>query len=145
NERLRALDRLKDEFVAVVAHDLRTPLTAIRGYVDVLLDGGGGDLTETQTRFLGIVGRNADKLTRLSADLLFLARAEAGTLDLEAGDVDLADLVGDAAATAGPAARDKGVEIDVAVDEVAPLRGDRARLAQLLDNLVSNAVKFTPA
>jgi signal transduction histidine kinase len=109
NERLRALDRLKDEFVAVIAHDLRTPLTAIRGYVDVLLDGGGGEITETQARFLGIVGRNADKLTRLSADLLFLARAEAGTLDLETGDVDLAELVGDAAATAGPSGRDRGV------------------------------------
>jgi signal transduction histidine kinase len=145
NERLRALDRLKDEFVAVIAHDLRTPLTAIRGYVDVLLDGGGGEITETQARFLGIVGRNADKLTRLSADLLFLARAEAGTLDLETGDVDLAELVGDAAATAGPSGRDRGVEIDVEIEEVVLVHGDRARLAQLLDNLVSNAVKFTPA
>jgi signal transduction histidine kinase len=145
NERLRALDRLKDEFVAVVAHDLRTPLTAIRGYVDLLLGGDAGELTETQTRFLGIVGRNADKLGRLSRDLLFLARAEERTLDLDLGDVDLAELLSETVATATPAAQAKDVEITVEIDAVLPPRADRARLAQLLDNLVSNAVKFTPA
>lgn len=144
NERLRALDRLKDELVAVVAHDLRTPLTSIRGYVDLLLEGGGGPLTDTQMQFLGVVDRNSHRLLKLTEDLLLLACSEAGELELDLADCDLACVVRDAAASARPAAEAKGLALDVRVDGVPAVRGDRARLGQLLDNLVANAVKFTP-
>jgi signal transduction histidine kinase len=145
NERLRALDRLKDEFVAVVAHDLRTPLTSIRGYVDMLLAGDAGPLTDTQERFLEVVHRNSDRLERLAGDLLLLARSEAGELELDLRPTDLATVVRDAAEAARPAAEAEGITLDVAIEDVAPVRADRERLGQMLDNLVSNAVKFTPA
>jgi signal transduction histidine kinase len=145
NNRLKALDRLKDEFVAVVAHDLRTPLTSIRGDVDMLLAGDAGPLTEAQTHFLGVVDRNSDRLQRLAGDLLLLARSEAGELKLDLRPTDVAAVVREAADAARPAAEAKGIALEVAVAEVPPVRADRERLGQLLDNLVSNAVKFTPA
>jgi signal transduction histidine kinase len=145
NERLRALDRLKDELVAVVAHDLRTPLTSIRGYVDMLLAGDAGPLTETQQRFLGVVDRNSGRLERLTGDLLLLARYEAGELELDLRPIDVAAVVRDAAEAARPAAEAVGIGLEVEIDDVPSLRADRERLGQLLDNLVSNAVKFTPA
>jgi signal transduction histidine kinase len=145
NERLKALDRLKDEFVAVVAHDLRTPLTSIRGYVDMLLAGDAGALTDSQAQFLGVVDRNAGRLQRLSGDLLLLARSEAGELALDLRPTDVAAVVREAAEAARPAAEAKGIALEVAVADVPPVRADRERLGQMLDNLVSNAVKFTPA
>jgi signal transduction histidine kinase len=145
NERLRALDRLKDEFTAVVAHELRTPLTSIRGYVEMLLAGDAGDLTDAQRQFLGVVDRNSDRLSRLTGDLLFIARAEAGRLELSMADADLAEVVRDAVAAARPVAEARGIVLDVAIEPLPPVPGDRARLGQLLDNLVSNALKFTPA
>src|SRR5439155_24932181 len=79
NERLRELDRLKDEFVSLVSHELRTPLTSIRGYLELLLE-EGGDLNDDQRRFIGIVDRNSERLLHLVSDLLFLAQIEAGKL-----------------------------------------------------------------
>ncbi|MGH3131331.1 MAG: PAS domain S-box protein, partial [Gaiellaceae bacterium] len=81
-ERLRELDRLKDEFVALVSHELRTPLTSIRGYLELVLEGETGPLTDDQARFLGVVERNAARLQHLVGDLLFIAQVEAGRLTL---------------------------------------------------------------
>ena len=85
NDRLRELDRLKDEFVSLVSHELRTPLTSIRGYVELLLD-DGETLSADQRRFLEIVDRNSARLLELVGDLLFLAQIEAGKLAIEIGD-----------------------------------------------------------
>ncbi len=145
NERLRELDRLKDEFVALVSHELRTPLTSIRGYLELVLEGEAGDLTDEQRQFLGVVERNAHRLLALVGDLLFLAQIEAGKLSLEIGAVDLSAIAAESVETARPLAEEKGITITLATGPLALIAGDRARLAQLLDNLISNGVKFTPA
>ena len=144
NERLRELDRLKDEFIALVSHELRTPLTSIRGYTELLLDGEAGELTDDQRQFLGVVERNSQRLLHLVGDLLFLAQVEAGKLVLEVDALDLAAVASESVETARPQAEAKGITLTLATGPVPPIAGDQARLAQLLDNLVSNAVKFTP-
>jgi PAS domain S-box-containing protein len=144
NERLRELDRLKDEFIALVSHELRTPLTSIRGYTELLLDGEAGDLTDDQRRFLGVVERNSHRLLHLVGDLLFLAQVEAGKLVLDVGDVDLGAVASESVETARLQAEAKEITLTLATGPVPLVAGDRARIAQLLDNLVSNAIKFTP-
>jgi PAS domain S-box-containing protein len=145
NERLLELDCLKDEFVALVSHELRTPLTSIRGYLELVLEGEAGDLTDEQRQFLSVVERNAHRLLALVGDLLFLAQAEAGKLTLEIGAVDLYTVAEECVDSARPSAEEKGVTLSLATVQLPLLAGDRARLAQLLDNLVSNGIKFTPA
>jgi signal transduction histidine kinase len=145
NDQLRELDRLKDDFVASVSHELRTPLTSIRGYLELVLDGEAGALRDEQREFLSIVDRNADRLLHVVGDLLFVAQVEAGRIALEAGPTDVEEVVRQAADAARPAATEKGIELELDVDGIGELTADRARLAQVLDNLISNAVKFTPA
>jgi PAS domain S-box-containing protein len=144
NERLLELDKLKDEFVALVSHELRTPLTSIRGYLELVLDGEAGDLTDEQRQFLGVVERNADRLLALVGDLLFLAQVEAGKLTLEVGAVDVAAVAAQSVEAAQPLAEDKNIALTLAAGPVPLLAGDNARISQLLDNLISNALKFTP-
>jgi len=144
NERLLELDKLKDEFVALVSHELRTPLTSIRGYLELVLDGEAGSVSEEQRHFLGVVDRNANRLLDLVGDLLFLAQIEAGKLSLDIGAVDLASLAAESVETARPIAEEKSISLTLATSPLPLLAGDRARLAQLLDNLISNAIKFTP-
>jgi PAS domain S-box-containing protein len=144
NERLLELDRLKDEFVALVSHELRTPLTSIHGYLELVIDGEAGAVTDEQREFLAIVQRNANRLLALVGDLLFLAQIEAGKLSLEVDAVDLSALAAESVETARPLAEEKDITLILATSPLPLLAGDRARLAQLLDNLVSNAVKFTP-
>jgi len=141
NERLREADRLKDEFVALISHDLRTPLTSITGYVELALE---EDLTEEVRGFLHVVDRNAERLLALVNDLLFVARLQAGELRLEPEDLDLAGVVEETVAAQRPRAAAKGIELSCEIDSVLPVHGDRGRLHQLFDNLVSNALKFTP-
>ena len=144
NERLRELDRLKDEFISLVSHELRTPLTSIRGYLELLRD--DGRLDEEQLRYIGIVDRNSERLLDLVSDLLFLAQVDAGKLNFELRPVDLEALVADCVEAAQPTAAAKEIELTTSTQELpVQLQGDPARLAQVLDNLVSNALKFTPS
>ena len=144
NKRLRELDRLKDEFLSLVSHELRTPLTSIRGYLDLVLAGEAGELNHEQRRFLEAVERNSGRLLRLVGDLLFVAQADAGRLSLEQANVDLSELAAHCVEEAAPAASEKSVSLVLLAQPVPPLVGDRGRLAQVLDNLVTNALKFTP-
>ena len=145
NEELKELDRLKDDFVASVSHELRTPLTSIRGYLELVLEREAGELTDEQESFLGVVDRNAERLLRVVGDLLFVAQINAGSLPLAEGRVDPRELVVQAADSARPTAAERGIDLSLELGELPPsLRGDPSRLAQALDNLVSNAIKFTP-
>jgi PAS domain S-box-containing protein len=145
NERLRELDKLKDEFIALVSHELRTPLTSILGYTELLGDDSVGGLSDEQRQFVGVVERNSQRLLHLVGDLLFVAQVEAGRLVLELGTVDLPALAADSIEAARPSAARQGVALTLATEPVPIFAGDPARLGQLLDNLVSNAVKFTPS
>jgi signal transduction histidine kinase len=142
NDRLRELDRMKDEFVSLVSHELRTPLTSIRGYVELMLEEDA--LNAEQAQFLGIVDRNSRRLLELVGDLLFLAQVDAGRLELELENVELDEVVGESIEAARPLAESRQLELVTSVAPVPRVVGDRARLAQVLDNLVSNAIKFTP-
>jgi signal transduction histidine kinase len=144
NKRLRELDRLKDEFLSLVSHELRTPLTSIRGYLDLVLDEEAGELSPEQRRFLEAVERNSGRLLRLVGDLLFVAQADAGRLSLEQAKVDVVGLASECVEGAQPAAKEKAIVLSLSAEPVPALVGDRGRLAQVLDNLVSNALKFTP-
>jgi PAS domain S-box-containing protein len=144
NERLRSVDRMKDEFVALVSHELRTPLTSIRGYLELVMD--DADQLPAETReYLEVVGRNTDRLLRLVGDLLLIAQAEAGKLSFDWTAVDIAPLVAQCVQAARPAAEAAGVELGFTSEGSEPIVGDPSRIAQLLDNLISNAIKFTPA
>ena len=142
NERLRQLDALKDEFISLVSHELRTPLTSIRGYVELLQD--DVRLTDEQRRFLGIVDRNAGRLLDLVSDLLFLAQVDAGQMTFELQPVDLEAIVLECVESSVPASAAKRIELRAHTERLPELEGDPARLAQVLDNVVSNALKFTP-
>jgi signal transduction histidine kinase len=141
NERLREADRLKDEFVALISHDLRTPLTSITGYVELALE--EDDLGDELRGFLHIVARNAERLLVLVNDLLFVARLQAGEMTLEREHVDLASVVRDGVGAMEPRAAAKGIALTCVVDSVSPVYGDSGRMLRVVDNLVSNAIKFT--
>jgi signal transduction histidine kinase len=138
---LQQLDALKDEFVALVSHELRTPLTSIQGYTEILLE---DTLVEEQRGFLNVIGRNSNRLMCLVDDLLLIAEIEGGKLALELSELRIDELVGDAAATARPLAAEKGIDLQIDVRTDLQILGDGSRLGQVLDNLVSNAIKFTP-
>ena len=139
-----AAAQMKDQFVATVSHELRTPLAAMDGWLHILLEGDPGPLTDDQRRFLSTVKRNSDRLMRLVGDLLLIGQMDSGRFSLDLGEVDIAELVGETVALfTGPAA-EKGIELSASADPGIAVHGDRLRLGQLLSNLVSNAIKFTP-
>lgn len=142
---VRATERMKDQFVSLISHELRTPLTSILGYLELVLDDEEQSLTDDQRRYLTTVERNADRLLRLVGDLLFTARVEAGQFTLQPEDVDLVAIVRAAEDTARVAATTAGVRLDVEAPAGLVVAGDPVRLGQACDNLVSNAVKFTPS
>jgi signal transduction histidine kinase len=142
----RESERLKDEFVALVSHELRTPLTSIMGYVETLLDGEVGALSEEQGQFLRVVDRNAERLLSLVGDLLFVANLDAGSVALDRCELDVDRLVAECVDAARPSAEGRGVELRLSgIERPAFVDGDAARLGQVVDNLISNALKFTAA
>ena len=134
---------MKDEFVALVSHELRTPLTSIRGYLELVLD-DADQLATDHREFLQIVDRNVDRLLSLVSDLLLVAQADAGKLMFDWAEVDLGSLVAQCVQAAQPAAERAGIELVTVSDASRPIVGDSSRIGQLLDNLISNAIKFTP-
>jgi signal transduction histidine kinase len=142
NERLRELDRMKDEFVSLVSHELRTPLTSIRGYLELFRD-SSNNLTQKQQGFLKVVDRNSQRLLELVGDLLFLAKIDAGAFEIDLDDVDFAQVVEESIEACRPIAESREIELVASIGDLPPLVGDRARLAQVSDNLISNALKFT--
>jgi signal transduction histidine kinase len=146
NRELKLLDSLKDEFVASVSHELRTPLTSIRGYIELMLDEETGPLNETQRKFLSVVERSTERQMMLVADLLLVAQLGAADLQLDLEPLEVGPLVEEAVEAARPTAEAKGIELDFTTDHrSANVLADAPRLAQVVDNLISNAIKFTPA
>ncbi len=141
---LRKQEGLRREFVAAVSHELRTPITSIRGFVAALADDVSGS-PEARQRHLAIIQEESQRLSRLIDDLFEFAKLEAGQLSLHPEPFDLADLVRACAASTRPAAEQAGVSV-LTVGEAEPVRvtGDRDRVAQVLLNLIYNALRFTP-
>ena len=138
------LIRLRDEFVAVVSHELRTPLTSIIGYLELMVEDESGSLTPEQLSYLEIVQRSTNRLVELVGELLLVAEAERGPLALELAVIDLASLTVNAVQAARPAADARDIALALEQQSPGTIAGDPTRLAQMLDNLISNAIKFTP-
>jgi signal transduction histidine kinase len=133
--------RVKDQFVALVSHELRTPLTSIVGYIQLLED--DEDMPPHAVRQLKVVHRNADRLHRLIADLLDTANRDGKPLQMNRTRVDLAAIVRESVEAARPAAEQAGVTIGLEAPSGVPMVADPQRFAQVSDNLISNALKYT--
>jgi PAS domain S-box-containing protein len=140
----RQVDRIKDALVATVSHELRTPLTSIIGYLELLED-SDEKLGEETLRHIQIVRRNAERLQRMVEELLFLARVDAGGLALDLAEVDVVELARNAIGSARPAAAAKELTLEFDGPDEAQTFADASRIGQVFDNLITNAVKFTPA
>jgi len=141
---LRRLERVRRDFVANVSHEFKTPLTAIQGFAETLLSGALDDKANRK-RFMEIIREHAQRLARLTDDLLKLSRIEAGRLELESRPVSVAALVNGCVETARLKAESKGLRLTVGLPEDLPaVRGDAVQLGEVLQNLIDNALQYTP-
>jgi PAS domain S-box-containing protein len=144
-ERLEELDRLRDQFIAMVSHDLRTPLTAARAALILLQTSALEKHGPAERALVDNARRNIDRLNLLIDDLLTLNQCEAGILRLDCEPLDLRAVVTDAIAAVHPLIREKGQALEVDLPEPLPTDGDARRLEQVLVNLLANAHHYTPA
>jgi PAS domain S-box-containing protein len=143
--REREVERLKSEFVSLVSHEFRTPLTSIRGYTEMMLDGDIGELSNEERDFLNTILRNATHLTEIVNDLLVVSRLEAGAIKLNLTSVDMSELIKEAIDLLRPQFNDKKQKIKTDISQGLPiLEADSQRINQILVNLLSNAHKYTP-
>jgi signal transduction histidine kinase len=142
NERLKELDRLKDEFLSTVTHELRTPLTSIRSIAEILHD--NPDISpERHLEFTDIVVRESQRLTRLITQVLDFQRIESGRMDWHLSRVEMGEVIAEAVSATRQLVEEKKITLVTGLDEALPaIEGDRDRLVQVLVNLISNAVKF---
>lgn len=139
------VERLKNEFISTVSHELRTPMTSIKGYTDLLFLGMAGGLTDAQRNFLKIIKSNADRLTALVNDILDISRIETGRMRLTVSSLDLAQIISQIVVSFHGQYREKGLELVWEEPEGLPdVRGDAARVTQVLSNLLANAWHYTP-
>ena len=141
----REIADMKNEFVSTVSHELRTPLTSIKGYVDLILDGSAGEISEIQAEFLGIVKENSDRLVELINEMLDISRIESGRVHLKVEPLDVAESVRGAVDTFRAVLSQSGHSITVSASRKLPhVAADRDRVGQVLVNLISNALKYSP-
>jgi Na+/proline symporter/nitrogen-specific signal transduction histidine kinase len=142
NERLKELDRMKDDFVSTVSHELRTPLTSIRAFTEILLEDPEIEL-EQRKKFLGIITKESERLTRLINQVLDVSRIESGKADWQAASVDMREVVSDTVTAMSQVFQERHVEVSVRTpDRVSVVSADVDRIIQVMLNLLSNAVKF---
>jgi PAS domain S-box-containing protein len=145
-EALRLSDQVKSDFVSSVSHELRTPLASILGYLEILTSEEVGELTDLQSEFLDIIETNSHRLLTLIDDLLTLAGLENGKLAMRLEAFDLSELVHGGIQAERPALAERGLEIDLQLPaDPVQINADTHRLGQVVDNLLANAIKFTPA
>lgn len=142
----RRLDDARREFVANVSHELRTPLTNIRSYTETLLDAAGDIPLDTEKQFLGVISSESERMARIVTDLLTLSRLDYGRMELRMTRFSLADMLRNVANAMKLTAEDSGHELKVDTpDDLPAIVGDRERIEQVVVNILSNAVKYTPA
>lgn len=139
---LKKLETMRIDFVANVSHELKTPLTAIKGFAETLRDGGIDD-REHAVRFVDIIKTNADRLSRLVEDLLTLSNIELGKVSFEIRAVDVEEVAKAVVSTIEQKAKEKGIDIEVNIGKGIQIAADKDRLAQILLNIVDNGIKFT--
>jgi signal transduction histidine kinase len=142
NERLTELDRLKDDFVSTITHELRTPLTSIRAFTQILLE--NPDVEEEQrARFLGIITKETERLTRLINQVLDLSRIESGRAEWHESSVDMREVVADTVTGMSQVFEERSISVQVSLpQDVKSVKADVDRMIQVMLNLLSNAAKF---
>lgn len=145
NKKLMELDELKSEFIVTATHELRTPVTSILGFVDIMMDDEGNNLSDVGKKDLEIVLRNANRLATLTNDLLDVQRIQSGRLEITPKEFDLAGLIQQVSEELAPLfqERKQRLSMDVPGSGLVML-GDEIRISQVLTNLLRNANKFTP-
>ncbi len=144
-EQVRRANQAKTDFISFVSHELKQPMTSIKGYTDLLLKGQGGELNEAQRSFLNTVQANVDRMRTMVSDLLDVSRIESGRIRLDIGVVSLTRVVEDVLRTTRGQIKSKKQTLEVDIEPDLPFaQGDQDRLVQVLTNLVSNAYKYTP-
>lgn len=145
NHKLEKLERLKSEFISIVSHELRTPLTSIKNSLDILMSGRCGEITPAADKFLSMAMRNVQRLSGIINDLLDLSKIEAGKMDFNFAPVNINTVIDYVKSALSEVAKSKGLTIITDTpDNLPEITADSQRLEQVLTNLVSNAIKFTP-
>ena len=145
NRKLQKLERLKSEFISIVSHELRTPLTAIKNAMDIVLSGKAGDMTENIEKFCSMGKRNAIRLSGIVNDLLDISKIEAGKMDFKFELTNIEPVIEVVKNNLTEVAREKDLTIKYEpIGETVEVYADTDRIEQVLTNLVSNAIKFTP-
>jgi len=143
-QKLTEADRLKDEFMNIAAHELKTPLVPIMGYLSMLRDGSLGELTREEKDSLEIISRNVDRLKKLIDDILDISKLESGAMKFEMRDVQVAEIIKNSVEDMRSYAEGKGLTIKAEIQpNLPPIQGDKNRLMQVLTDLIDNAIKFT--
>jgi len=138
-------NKSKSEFVSLVSHELKLPMTSIKGYSDLMLSGATGQLNENQTNFLTTIRNNVNRMATLVSDLADISRIESGNLRLEPREVPVWDVIDEVVTLTRTQVTEKNQTVTVEIPQELPKSWcDRNRLAQILTNLVSNANKYTP-
>ena len=139
-------EEAKSNFLATVSHELRTPLTSIKGYSELLSGGMAGDLPSSIRRFLRMIAANADRMAYLVDNILYVSEAERGVIPIHPRATDVSAILREAVEAAGPSFSERNLACELQVEDNLPeLMADPQRLRQVLDNLLQNAWKFTPA
>jgi Na+/proline symporter/nitrogen-specific signal transduction histidine kinase len=142
NERLKELDRLKDEFISTVSHELRTPLTSVRALAEILHDKPDLDKVQQQ-EFSSIIIKETDRLTRLISQVLDFQKMESGRIDWQIAPVDMKEVIQDALNATSHFIRENNINVTLNLPPTVPeTKGDKDRLIQVMVNLISNAAKF---
>ena len=145
NLKLEKLERLKSEFISIVSHELRTPLTAIKNSLDILSGGKCGEINDSGQKFLSMAQRNVQRLAGIINDLLDLSKIEAGKMDYHFANMDIHSVIDYVKLSLSVVAKEKGLNlISEETPDLPEIYADSQRLEQVLTNLVSNAIKFTP-
>ncbi len=145
NRKLEKLERLKSDFISIVSHELRTPLTAIKNAMDIILSGKAGELSENIEKFVTMGRRNTVRLSGIINDLLDISKIEAGKMDFKFSLININPVIEYVKSNLAEMAKEKNLEIKYTpMSEDVEIFADSNRLEQVLTNLVSNAIKFTP-
>ncbi len=143
--RLKEVDQMKDEFISMASHELRAPITAVRGYLSMILDGSVGPISESSKKILEVVADSSKRLADLVEDLLEVSRIEQGRMKLTLAPIDVQEIISASIAELAVSAKEKGLEIKEQkwVGDLPNISADKDRMRQIIVNLLSNAIKYS--